>query len=980
MAAGRIKGITIEIGGNATPLVKALASVDNAISKTQKNLNDINRALKFDPGNTALLKDKQIELANAIDETKKKLDTEKQALEQMKNTEGFDANSQAARNLQTQIDLDTAALKELEAQARQSSSVLGTQMQVAGQKIQEVGNKIKSVGDSMANLGRSMTTYVTTPIVGAFAAAVKTTGDFDEGMSKVQAISGATGAELDGLRSKALEMAASTKFSATESADALNYMAMAGWKTEQMMDGLEGIMNLAAASGEDLATTSDIVTDALTAFGLGADQSGRFADVLAATAANANTNVAMMGESFKYVAPVAGALGYSIEDVSLALGLMANSGIKADMAGTSLRNMLNRMAKPTKESAEAMERLGIELYDGEGEMFTFKEIMDQLRDSMSNINVSIDDYDAALDELDAQLADGTLTQKKYDAALEELNLRTFGAEGAEKARAAAMLGGTRAMSGLLAIANASTDDYNKLADAINNSAGAAENMANTMLQNLPGQMTILKSKIESLAISFGDILMPYVMKAVDTLQGLVDKFNAMDDAEKKQIIKVAALVAAIGPALLIVGKLVSGVGSLVSIFGGAVKGVGSLITAFSGMSSAGGALSGVLGAMSGPIGIVVAAITALVAGFTYLFNTNEEFRASITQTAATLKTNLAGAFQSIQPALASLKEAFDGLMQVLAPVFELIFTYIAGVVNGLANAAGPIIEVITNIINFITNIIQAFIAFLQGDFDACYQYLTAAVQNWLNGMLAFIQAHIAFVTGFFQMFGVNLQTIFTNMWTAIKTTVTNIINTIKTTIQNVWNAIKTWITTTLTAIKTKFEEIFDNIKSAVEERITAVKDLIVSKMEEAAEYISSLPEKFFNWGADMVQRLIDGIQSKIETLRQKISELAGLISSYIHFSEPDVGPLSNFHTYMPDMMDQLVDGINQGIPRVADAMNGLASTMVPQLGGQAQLAGPTTNTFNINVYGAQGQNVSELADVIEQRITENVMRRGVAFG
>ena len=980
MASGRIKGITIELGADASKFTKALAEVDKALSKTQTNLRDINKALKLDPGNTSLLKDRQVELANAIDDTKKKLETEKQALEQMKNTEGFDANSEAARNLQTQIDLDTAALKELEAQARQASSVLGTQMQVAGQKIQEVGNKIKSVGDSMANFGRSMTTYVTAPIVGAFTAAVKTTGDFDEGMSRVQAISGATGNELDSLRSKALEMAASTKFSATESADALNYMAMAGWKTEQMMDGLEGIMNLAAASGEDLATTSDIVTDALTAFGLSADQSGRFADVLAATAANANTNVAMMGESFKYVAPVAGALGYSIEDVSLALGLMANSGIKADMAGTSLRNMLNRMAKPTKESAEAMERLGIELYDGEGEMFTFKEIMDQLRVSMSNINISVEDYDAALDELDAELADGTLTEKKYAEALEELNLRTFGAEGAEKARAAAMLGGTRAMSGLLAIANASTDDYNKLADAINNSAGAAENMANTMLENLPGQMTILKSKIESLAISFGDILMPYVMKAVDTLQGLVDKFNAMDDAEKKQIIKIAAIVAAIGPALLIIGKIISGVGSLVSIVGGATKGIGTLITAFSGMSSAGGALSGVFAAMSGPIGIVVAAITALVAGFTYLFNTNEEFRASIMQTVSTLQTNLAGAFESLQPALASLKKAFDGLMEVLAPFFEMIFQGIAAFIAGIASAAGPLVEVVTNIITIITSLIQAFLALLNGDFEGFKANLMVGLQAFIDGITAFITAIVNFWVAFFQMFGVNLQLIFTNMWNAVKLVVTNTINTISTIIRTVWTAIKTWITTILTAIQTKFEEIFDKIKEGVSERISAVKDLIVEKMEAAAEYISSLPKKFYDWGVDMIQSLIDGIQEKIDFLRTAISEVAGLISSYIHFSEPDVGPLSNFHTFMPDMMNMIVAGINQGIPRVAQAMDGLAQSMIPQAGGQFGVVGNSTNTFNINVYGAQGQNVSELADVIEQRITENVMRRGVAFG
>lgn len=980
MASGRIKGITIELGADASKFTKALAEVDKALSKTQTNLRDINKALKLDPGNTSLLKDKQVELANAIDETKKKLETEKQALEQMKNTQGFDANSEAARNLQTQIDLDTAALKELEAQARQSSSVLGSQMQAAGQKIQEVGNKIKSVGDSMANFGRSMTTYVTAPIVGAFTAAVKTTGEFDEGMSRVQAISGATGQELDSLRSKALEMAASTKFSATESADALNYMAMAGWKTEQMMDGLEGIMNLAAASGEDLATTSDIVTDALTAFGLSADQSGRFADVLAATAANANTNVAMMGESFKYVAPVAGALGYSIEDVSLALGLMANSGIKADMAGTSLRNMLNRMAKPTKESAEAMERLGIELYDGEGEMFTFKEIMDQLRVSMSNINISVEDYDAALDELDAELADGTLTEKKYAEALEELNLRTFGAEGAEKARAAAMLGGTRAMSGLLAIANASTDDYNKLADAINNSAGAAENMANTMLQNLPGQMTILKSKVESLAISFGDILMPYVMKAVDKLQALVDKFNAMDDAEKKQIIKMAALVAAIGPALLIVGKLISAFGSIVGFVGGAVKGIGTLITTIKGLTMAGGGLQAVLAALGGPIGIVVAAIAALAAGMAYLYTTNESFRDSVNQLVATLQTNLAGALEAIKPALAELKKAFDALMQQLAPFFELVLTGIVAFVSGIANAAGPIIEVITSVITIITNLIQAFLALLQGDFEGFGTYLLGALQALGEGISALFTAIVQFWLAFFQTFGINLQQVFTTIWNAIKLIVSSTLSAISSVIQNILNNIKTWITTTLTNIKTKFEEIFDNIKSAVTERIEGVKNTIIEHLEAACNYIRELPGKFFTWGADMVQGIIDGIQSKIDAVRAKISELAGLISSYIHFSEPDVGPLSNFHTYMPDMMDMLVNGINQGIPRVAQAMDGLAQSMIPQAGGQFGMVGNSTNTFNINVYGAQGQNVSELADVIEQRITENVMRRGVAFG
>lgn len=1006
--AARIKGITIEINGDSTKLTKALADVDHALHTTQSNLRDLNRALKLDPGNSALLKDKQVELANAIDATKEKLEKEKEALEQMKNTQGFDANSEAARNLQTQIDLDTAALKELEAQARQASSVLGTQMQVAGQKIQEVGEKIRGIGDRLAAVGQTMTTYVTGPIVAGFTAAVKTTGDFDAAMSKVQAVSGATASEVEQLRAKAKEMGETTKFSASESAEALNYMAMAGWKTDQMLNGLSGIMNLAAASGEDLGTTSDIVTDALTAFGMQADESGRFADILAAAASNANTNVAMMGESFKYVAPVAGAMGYSAEDVAVALGLMANAGIKADMAGTSLRNMMQRMAKPTKESQAAMDRLGISLQDSEGNMLSFRQIMDTLRDSMVDINMPLEDYNFQLDLLDESLENGSITQKKYDAALEELNKQAFGAEGAEQARAAAMLGGTRAMAGLLAISNASIEDYEKLTAAIDDSSqafakladgsvvplnealasgqeiieqynGSAEAMANTMLDNLPGQMTILKSQIEALAISFGELLMPTIRNVVSEVQKFVDKLNAMDDSEKKQIIKIAALVAAIGPALLIVGKIVSAIGGLIVVGGKLVSGIGSLMTFISGLSGAGGGLSAVFTALGGPIGIVVAAIAALAAGFAYLYNTNEEFRASIQQVVTTLQTNLAGAFERIKPALASLKEAFDGLMTVLAPVFELIFKYIAGVVNGIASAAGPIIDTVTNIILFITNIIQAFIALINGDFEGCFNYLSEAFNNWVMGMLSFIEIFIQMVLGFFEMFGVNLQTTFTTMWANVKTTVSEALAFLKLAITTTWNYIKTWLSTTLTNIKTKFEEIFDKIKTAITERIEGAKNAIIEGMESAADYIKSLPQKFYDWGKDMVQNLIDGIQAKIDALRAKISELAGMVRSYIHFSEPDVGPLSDFHTYMPDMIDELVNGINQGIPRVAQAMNGLTQNMVPQANVQG-VANNSTNTFNINVYGAQGQNVSELADVIEQRITENVMRRGVAFG
>lgn len=1009
MASSRIAGITIEIGGDTTKLVKALSSVDSAIKKTQNNLRDINKALKFDPGNTALLKDKQIELANAINETKEKLEAEKRAFEQMQNSPGFDKNSESARNLKTQIDLDTAALKQLEAQARQAASVLGTQMQIAGQKMQEIGNKIKGVGDKLAGIGRSMTTYVTTPIVGAFSAAIKTTMDFDSQMSKVQAISGATGEEMARLEGKAREMGEATKFSATEAGEAFEYMGMAGWKTNDMIAGLPGVLNLAAASGEELGTTSDIVTDALTAFGLSASDTSHFVDVLAATATNANTDVGKMGDSFKYVAPVAGALGYSVEDVGLALGLMANNGIKADMAGTSLRNMFQRMAKPTKESGEAMDRLGLSLYNDEGKMYSFREVMDQLRESMGNINVSAEEYDAVLNELDSQLEDGTLTQKKYDKALEELNLRTFGAEGAEKARAAAMLGGARAMSGLLAISNASEEEYNNLANAIDNSSqsfakledgsvvplnealasgkeiieqysGAAEAMAAVMQDNLGGDLTKLKSQLQELAISCGKLLIPSLRELVEHVRNFVDKLNSMDDAQKKQIMRIAGLVAAIGPALIVIGSLTSAIGSIVSFTGGAVKGIGSLITAVQGFVSAGGSLSGIFTALLSPIGLVVAAVAALAGGFVYLYGTNDKFRDSMNQTIALLQGNLTTALQSVTPAIQEMGDALGSLVTTCEPVFEGLATFIGGFVNGIILKAQVIIQIVTNVTTGISALVQALIALLNGDIDGFFSWALTALSSWAEGMLNYFRLFVQGVIGIFQAFGINLPALINTMLNAIKTTVTNVTNNIKNTVQNVWNGIKTFLNTTLNNIKTNFNNIFSTIHKVISDKINAAKDAIKKGMEEAANYLKSLPSQAYQWGADIIGKLIEGIQSKISALKQKVSELAGMISGPLHFSEPDYGPLSDFHTYMPDMIDMLVNGINSGIPRVAQAMNNLASNMVPQWGDNNYGASGTVNTVNITVYGAQGQNVNELAEIIEQKIADNTMRRGIAYG
>ncbi|WP_373215113.1 phage tail tape measure protein [Blautia obeum] len=364
-----------------------------------------------------------------------------------------------------------------------------------------------------------------TAVSGFAATAIKAGSDFEAGMSKVQAISGASGDEIAKLADKAKEMGAKTKFSATESAEAMQYMAMAGWKTGDMLNGIEGIMNLAAASGEDLASTSDIVTDALTAFGEAADQSGKFADALAAAASNSNTNVAMLGESFKYVAPVAGALGYSYQDVSVALGLMANSGIKASMAGTSLRQLFTNLAKPTDSMAAAMDYLGISLQDDEENMKSLMDVMQDFRKSFGKCQMPMDEFQSKLAELDTQYANGELTEKKYNKALQDLTEKAYGAEGALKAKYAATLAGTQGMSGLLAIVNSSDDDFDKLTEAIYNSDGAAEKMADTMNDNLQGAITLAKSALESVQIALYEKVQEPMKDTVKTVTSMLEDMN-----------------------------------------------------------------------------------------------------------------------------------------------------------------------------------------------------------------------------------------------------------------------------------------------------------------------------------------------------------------------------------------------------------------------------------------------------------------------
>lgn len=489
-------------------------------------------------------------------------------------------NAAATDKLRTRIINQDTAVKNAQGQVRQFRTAL-----------EDLGNKEKQTGDAaekttngglkaftvaLGNLAAKVITKAVSGLGNLVKSVIDTGAAFDTSMSKVKAISGATAGDMEKLTEKAEQMGATTKFTATEAADALGYMAMAGWKTEDMLGGIDGVMNLAAASGAELATTSDIVTDSLTAFGKSAEDAARLSDIMAAAAANSNTNVEMMGETFKYAAPLAGAMGYSMEDMAVATGLMANSGIKATQAGTSLRAMLTRLSTGSGEAGVAMEKLGIQLDDGHGNMKSLMQVMDELRGSFGDLKMSQADFTAQINRLDSALESGEMDEDEFNEAQEELITKAYGAEGAMKAQYAAMLAGKNGLSGFLAIVNSSDEDFNKLTDAIYNSKGAAEEMARTMNDNLEGSLTLLSSAADGFKKAIYDkISAPLngLVKQItaNIMPALTDIANGAPDAEKQLADGISNLFSnAIKSAGKILPKAVSALGAVLSGLGDAI--------------------------------------------------------------------------------------------------------------------------------------------------------------------------------------------------------------------------------------------------------------------------------------------------------------------------------------------------------------------------------------------------------------------------
>lgn len=924
--ANRIKGITVEIGGDTTKLQTALKGVNGQIKNTQSALRDVEKLLKLDPHNTELLSQKQKLLTQAIGETKEKLATLKTAAEQAnEQLQKGEITQEQYDALQREIIETEAELKRLEQQASTTNATLT--------KIGDVGSKLESVGNGITNVGKKVS-VVSAAVTGMGIASVKTAADFESSMSQVQATMGITKDSMSNVNGESVntmgalsdlakQMGSETAFSASECAEALNYLALAGYDTQEMVDTLPTVLNLAAAGNIDLASASDMVTDAMSALGMETSEADTMVDQMAKTASSTNTSVSQLGEGILTIGATAKSIKGGTAELNTALGILANNGIKGAEGGTHLRNVILSLQNPTDKAAACMEQLGVDVYDSQGNMRSLNDILGDLNTSME------------------------------------------GMTSAEKTNIISSIFNKTDLSSVNALLSNTGETWDSLQNSITNSAGAAQQMADTQLDNLSGQLTILKSALEGLAISIGEALMPMVKNIVSKIQGFVTWLNNLDDGTKQVIVKIGLFVAALGPALVILGTVISKVGVAMQAFSKFGLKITSLVSKAGGLS---GVMSKVGTAIMGinPVVIaVVAAIAVLVGAFVHLWNTNEEFRNKIIAIWERIKSIFTGFAQGITDRLNALGFDFEnfgevvsaiwnGLCEFLAPVFEGVFTYIAnvleetlGIITGILDifigiftgnwsqvwegVKGIFLSIWNFIVNSFTNIMNVlrgvadvvlgwfgtswnevwtgirdfFVNLWTGIVDffiGLWEGIKNTVQTAIMFIAAILEAAFDIITLPFRFIWENCKEIIIAVWNAIKTKVSSainaistvistVLNAIKTVFTTVWNAIKTHVTTVVNAVKTVVTTVFNAIKSVattvwngIKTAITTVVDGIKSKVSSVFNSVKSTVSSVFNGIKSTATSVWNGIKSAIttpiEAAKNKVKSVVDAIKGF----------------------------------------------------------------------------------------------------
>ena len=754
------------------------------------------------------------------------------------------------------------------------------------------GKTLQNVGNTISSAGSALTKGVTMPVAAVGTAAIKTAADYESAMSNVQAITGATGEDFKKLTQLGKDLGSSTAWSAQECAQAMQYTGMAGWTAADNVAGLKGILDLASASGTDLAATSDIMTDAISAFGYAASDSALFADTMTKACTSANVSVETLGESYKYCGAICGTMGYSIDEITTSLAVMGNQGIKGSQAGTTLKNAIANMAAPTKNMKAAMDDLGISITNQDGSMKSWGDVIKNLQSSFQG-----------------------LTQDQQAAYAKQL----FGKE---------------SMAGMLAIINTSTSDYNALAESIKSSGGAAEEAAQTQLNNLNGQLTLLKSALEGAAITIGDKLLPYIKSAVGWVQKATDWFNGLSDAQVSMIMKFAGIAAAIGPVLLIFGKLVSTIGKVYSTVGmvtGAVAKAG-----------------GVMALITSPAGIVIAVLAAVAAAAFLIIKNWDKIKPVVMKVKdafisvmPAIKQTISNAIAAIMPIIQTLISTFKAVLpkaintakQVIAaitPVIKTVVNTIATIVPIIARTFVGVAQKLTPVVRTIGNIIKAAIPIVGKLFAAAFTFAgntITKVMPYINRIAKTIGSVLVFAVKAVSPVVQKMASTFSTVFTRVFSIVSNIVNKLR----PVFNAIGTIVKTVMNVVGKVIGTTFRTVANVIQSVAGSIKQYISGIMKVFSGILDFISGVFTgNWKKawEGVKGIFGGCFEALAGLcKVPINAVIGLINSAIE-------GINSISVDIPDGIP-LVGGKHIGfsIPKIPALAKGTPNW----LGGLAQI-------------------------------------------
>lgn len=777
-----------------------------------------------------------------------------------------------------------------------------------------------AVGKVMQGTGAAMTKYITTPLIGVGVAAAKVGGDFEAQMSRVKAISGATGDTFEQMKQQAIDLGAKTAFSAKESAAGMENLASAGFSAQEIMKAMPGLLDLAAVSGGDVALASENTATALRGFGLEASEAGHVADVFARAAADTNAEVGDMGEALKYVAPVANSMGISLEETAAAIGIMSDAGIKGSQAGTTLRGALSRLARPTKAMQDTMDNLGVSFYDADGKMKPLKTQVELLKKAFEG-----------------------LTPEQQQNALVTLY-------------------GQESLSGMMALIDKGPDSLGKLTKSLKDSDGAADDMARTMQDNMNSSIEQMFGAFESAAIVIQKILAPSIRKVADAISGLVEKFVSAPESTQKLVVAIGLIVAAIGPLIFMIGSVIIWINRVKVAF----KALSESSKLFSGLSKA-------MGLLTNPVFLVIAAVALLVVGFIYLWNTSEDFRNFWIGLWEGIKSAVSSAVEWIQNAWKSTGEWFNNLWKSIKEGADNVWTtiqeapgkaadwiknkwtetkeFFSSIWDGIKEAASSAWEGIVNILApyviAIKNVFQPMIDFFTNLWSQIGSIAGSAWEIIKTAVMGPILLLIDLITGNFNQLKedasmlwttltTNIQNIITTFvdivvayYTALKDTVINIWNVLASTIKDVWNSFTTWIKETTNNIVNSIKQGWSNLKQGTidlfNNMIQGAKDLWNSFKAWFINLVIGTKDNIIQGWENLKQGTIDTFNNLVNGAQEAWDNLVNAVSDTVDRVTGWFDNLKNIDLLAAGkaIMDSFLEGLQNAWKSVQDFVGGI---------------------------------------------------------